>query len=374
MKVERLRRFDEFLAIRDEWNSFLDRCAHVYFSMTHEWLSAWWEAFGGDADLWVVLLLEGGCMRGAAPLMLRRDRFRGLTTKNLSLMVNGHTPEGNIILADPEKGAAMYLLEFLRKTQHAWDVLSLRKLPRASKLTTHLEGCLHDQKLSFMRTDSLKSPYIEMSGDWDSYYANRSRKLRKVMRNKLNRMERDGFLSIDRISDVGVIKNALKEVVDVSGKSWKARIGRSIPDDPRVKTFYRKITDVLSEKKMIDIWLMRYRGKAIAFEYQIKFNGIIYPIRADFDEEYRHMSPGVILLSEVIKSSFADRSIRGYNSCGHTYQYLMNWATEVVEYIDLSIFNSGAVSKSLYLTESKIIPVARRARSFFRRSASGAGT
>jgi CelD/BcsL family acetyltransferase involved in cellulose biosynthesis len=159
---------------------------------------------------------------------------------------------------------------------------------------------------------------------------------------------------------------------EVSSKSWKAREGNSILDDPRAEAFYRNITEQMGKKAMVELWLVRHDGKAIAFEYHLRHQNTAYPIRADYDEEYRHLSPGSVLEYQVIKSLFENPEVYGYNSCGHTYDYLMKWATQTREYVDFQIFNSKAYSRNLFRLESRMIPAVRKARDFLKPKAEGA--
>ncbi len=370
MDIEKIDNFEKFLSIRDEWNSLLERTGQSSVSMMHEWLSCWWEAFGGDAELWVLLVREKGRLIGAGPLMRKRGWFRALPVRTLGLMVNGHSPECDIILSEPRATVAVCFLDFLRDTKSAWDVLELKNLPPGS-VSNCLQKWAGDNGFFFIPMRSLNSPYIQINGDWATYYAGRSAKFRKVMRNKLNRAKRDGNIAVERISDSITIKRVLGEIFAISARSWKARQGRSIPDDPRVERFYRRLTDVMGEKEMVEVWLLRHNSQAIAFEYHIRHGGIAYPIRADFDERYRELSPGSVLEYHIVKELFEDSTIHGYNSCGDTYEYLMKWATEVVEHSAFQIFNSRIFSRNLFLMESKVVPVARRARNFFRSHTGG---
>ena len=127
----------------------------------------------------------------------------------------------------------------------------------------------------------------------------------------------------------------------------------------------------MGEKGMVELWLMRHGEGAIAFEYHLKCEGTAYPIRADFDEDYRHLSPGSVLEYQILKSLFEDPEVHGYNSCGDTYQYLMNWATQTREYVDFQIFNSRTYSRNLFLLESRMVPAVKKARDYLKPKTEG---
>ncbi|GAB4345977.1 MAG: hypothetical protein Kow0099_26800 [Candidatus Abyssubacteria bacterium] len=366
MQAEIIKDIQKFLLIEKEWNSALDQSGQASLSLTHDWLRCWWAAFGGDARLWVLVIRDNGFIKVAAPLMATKRRFRGLSAHALSLTVNGHSPEGGVILAEPSADSWKIFLEYLRRARNEWDVLELTKLRADSEATRCLELALNGTKTHTIKSESLASPFVDMSVDWGSYYANRSKKFRKVMRNKLNRVDRDGSITIERINDLNSLRSVMGEIMEVSSKSWKAREGRSIPDDPRVAAFYKEITDIFGSKGAVEVWLMRRAGEAIAFEYHIRYQGIAHPIRADFDDTWHELSPGSVLEYQIIRALFEDSEIRGYNSCGHTYEYLMNWATDVITHVDFQIFNSGTLSRNLYLLETKVIPMVREAKRMLR--------
>lgn len=366
MHIEKLTDFHDFLSLREQWNSLLTRGKAISISMTHEWLCCWWEAFGNDGNMCVLLLKEGDNLLGAAPLSLSRHRFRGLPANILTLMENGHTPDAFMLFDGAAPDMGVCILEFLRENRNEWDVLKLNRLPELWVKSTRFEEWLRGAGFLGIRISSFSSPYIDVTGDWDTYYAGRSKKFRKVMRNKLNRVERDGSITIERISEAQTIKNLLDEVFAVSARSWKATHGRSIPDDPHVETFYRRLTDIMGEKESIDLWLMRRGDEAIAFEYHLRHSGITYPIRADFVDAYSHLSPGSVLEYHIINSLFDNNEVHGYNSCGDTYEYLMKWATEVHERVGFFVFSPKAYSKNLFLVESKMVPFAKKVRDMIR--------
>jgi CelD/BcsL family acetyltransferase involved in cellulose biosynthesis len=267
-----------------------------------------------------------------------------------------------MLLQEPAEKSLRCFLEFLNLNRDDWDVLRLEKVPRKLIEYTNFDELFKQNAFSHICADSLNSPYTEITGSWEEYYTTRSKKFRKVMRNKLNRMRRDGLLQMERLSGSQVAGDVLNEIFDASKQSWKGQLNKSIRDDARVETFYRTLTNAFGPAGKVDLWLMRRNGKVIAFEYHLKHQGVTYPIRADFDESYHSLSPGSLLEFFIMKHLFDDPTVCGSNSCGATYEYLMDWATEVIERVKLLVFNSRKYSRNLFLLESKILPMAKRAK------------
>ncbi|RJP20669.1 MAG: GNAT family N-acetyltransferase [Candidatus Abyssobacteria bacterium SURF_5] len=364
MYVEHISDFSQFESLREEWNSFVDRCDESHISHTHEWLVCWWKAFRENAQLWILLFRKRGRLAGILPLMLRRKQFRGFPVRVLSFPLNGHTPEGGLLFEKSQTEGLEHFLRYLHDGRNRWDILRLEKVYQKCLCDTDFPLLLDKNNLRHVHVDTFQSPYVETTADWDEYYASRSKKFRKVMRNKLNRMNQDGLLSMERLTGADITPEALEEIFDVSRRSWKAQLKRSIPDDVHVENFYREITAALAPLEKVDVWLMRRNGKVVAFEYHLKHKGIIYPIRADFDDFYHVLSPGSLLEFLIMKRLFDDPLIRGCNSCGRTYDYLMHWATDIIEHREILIFNSRSYSRQLFFLESKIVPIAKKAKTW----------
>jgi CelD/BcsL family acetyltransferase involved in cellulose biosynthesis len=363
MQVEKVNDFRHFKSIRREWNTFVQQSEWSSINHKHEWLDCWWEAFGGNAAFRLLLLRKEGRLVGVLPLMLQREWICALPIRVLSFTVNGHTPEAPILLRNPIEESLHYLLASLRDIQNEWDLLRLEKLRTHTFNTNSCKDLMKSLGFHYLCSESLNSPYAKIGNDWDQFYSTRSQKFRKVMRNKLNRMDRDGLLRLEHLSGTDVTDRILEEIFAASKRSWKGRVNKAIPDDPHVERFYKKLTAAFSKNGNLDVWLLRRDGKLIAFEYHLRHCGVVYPLRADFDSAYQALSPGSVLEFFIMKSLFEDPTIHGFNSCGATYDYLMRWATGVIERIEFRIFNSRRISKELFLLESKILPLAKRLKS-----------
>lgn len=363
MQVEIVNDFNHFRLMRSEWDAFVQECEWSSISHRHEWLTCWWEAFGENAAFRLLILREDGRLAGILPLMLKREWVRALPIRVLSFALNGHTPEGGILLKDRVEEPFEHLLASLKSTENEWDILRLEKLRSSTYNTNSCKQAISSNGFRYLCSESLNSPYAEIGNDWEKFYSARSKKFRKVMRNKLNRMERDGLLRLEHLSGAAITDHVMGEMFAASKRSWKGRVNKAIPDDARVKNFYEKLTSTFAANGDLDIWLLRRDGKLIAFEYHLRHRGVVYPLRADFDREYQALSPGSLLEFFIMKKLCEDPAVHGFNSCGATYEYLMNWATEVIERVEYRIFNSRRISKELFLLESKILPLAKKLKS-----------
>jgi CelD/BcsL family acetyltransferase involved in cellulose biosynthesis len=210
--------------------------------------------------------------------------------------------------------------------------------------------------------DNIESPYIVINSDWETFLGEKSQKFRKTLRNKLNRASHSGDLSFERMGITGRNDTALRDMFSVSQKSWKKQVGTDILSNPASEGFYKEICDRLGPRGMVKLFLLKKAGESIAFEFHLTYNKTAYPIRADYDKSFKHISPGSILETHILKTLFDESRIQEYNSCGHTYDYLLKWTDDTRKYVNVEVFNKNFRSRSLHILEYKVIPVLRKMR------------
>jgi hypothetical protein len=361
IEVRKITAVEDFLQLAGQWNSLLESTTQAEPYLTHEWFEAWWKAFHPGNHLHVLIALQNGHPLGIAPLMLCEGSFRGLRTQRICFMANGQSPAADFIIPDEHREQVLdSFIGYLLEEKDKWDVLELQKIHSRSPMMLPLRRVLRTRGLSFGLKEALKSPIIRTTGSWESFLQSKSRKFRKVLRNKLNRIERLGDVSVERATGEQEVLQRLEDIFLVSSKSWKHREGTAITDLASLTTFYQEVSRTMGRKGWVELWLMRDGKRPVAFEYHMNFKGVAYPIRADYDEDYRSLCPGSVLEHHILRELFSDPTVRQYNSCGHTYDYLLNWTLELREHLTVQVFNARVFSRLLYGMEYTAIPLLRR--------------
>ena len=89
MMVDEVKDFSSFLALEKEWNSLVERSQDDTIFLRHEWFKCWWNAYGAEKELLILLVKEDGELIGISPFMISKVRFRGFPIKKISFIENG---------------------------------------------------------------------------------------------------------------------------------------------------------------------------------------------------------------------------------------------------------------------------------------------
>lgn len=363
MKIKIIKTTEGLVSIKNEWNALLKNSYKDVVQLTHEWIITWWNSFGNGNQLNVIVVYdENGQLVGIAPMMRTNSRYRGVNITKTCLMANGHSPSSNFIVSKENSAEIIKAILDYLKGHSDTDIIELTKLDANSQTYSIAFDYLNMNSNRFGIKDNIEAPFISINSDWEAFLSNKSQRFRKSLRNKINRANKSGGISIEKIQINDSNNPAIQEMFAVSEKSWKRQEGTDITSNPRSKNFYIEICDRLGPQGIISLWLLRKGSIPIAFEFHLTYNNVVYPIRADYDESYKDLSPGSVLEYNIIKTLFDEANIREYNTCGHTYNYLMNWSEDTRKHVNIEIFSKNYKSYGLYNLEYKLIPFLRKLR------------
>ena len=353
-------------ALKSDWDQLWGSLENPTPQLTYEWFLAGWECFHRCDSLQVIALFaEDGRCQAIAPLVITLSDFHGFKVKKISFPENEQSPSNDFLL-NPDRSAkclAMivdYLLQF-----QAWELVDLQKLDQGSVTFSTLKRKLYAADCLGGIRSNIESPYVLISGEWQTFWDARSIRLRKSMRNKLNRAKKSGDLYIEKISITTESDEALEEMLGVSSRSWKKDIGTDLLSKKDNWQFYKTICALFGPKGYIDLWVLRKGEVVIATEFHVKCHGVIYPLRACFDEDYRYLSPGSVLEYNILKTIFNEKKTSEYNTCGHTYKYLLNWTDRSRRHSNAEIYKRSAKMSCLYIAKYKFWPRLLHLRKWF---------
>ncbi|UCF79027.1 MAG: GNAT family N-acetyltransferase [Candidatus Eiseniibacteriota bacterium] len=353
MKVERIESIGRFAELREQWNQLKGGEGLSSPAFTHEWFSAWLEAFGAGTELTVTVLFDGPRLVGAAPLCLSRRTYRGISCRQLRLLYNRHGPRCTFLLRDGHEASAGPLLEEALRLP-GWDVAVFENVPHGSYLYRAFTGWVGAWELPVLVRRTMDSPFLKIEGSWDEFFDSRSRSLKRSLRRKESRLTAAGRMTIEHVTDAARARGLMETLFAVGERSWKARRGRAIGSGSESKAFYTRLAEEFGSRGEVSVWLMRIDGKPVAFEFHIVRDGTVQALRAEFDEEHRELGVGSVLDKEIVRRLF-ESGFKEYDMGGEADFYKLRWSETTREHSELLVFNSSAKGRLLRAIEQGIV-------------------
>ncbi len=306
-----------------EWEALADRVDAPPF-LHPGWTFAWFEAFR-IAGLCLVTVRRDGDLVAALPMQRCRSGLRS--------PVSPDNPMSGAVCLDEEAGAA--LLEHLFTLPDTKVELTfIDALPFA--IDTVAESARRNRRLVW-RTTVARSPYIELIGDIEQFDERLSRNRRKGMRRHRRKLEAEGELSLE-VNDGGDrLDSLLDEHFALEASGWKGKTGTAIASNPETRAFYTNLARWASDRDWFRLVFLRLSGRPIACDYALVHNGVLYTLKAGYDESYRSFGPGALLLHDEIAYCF-EQGLERIDLLGNEEPFKLSWTDRRVENASLRAF------------------------------------
>ncbi|MDO8704104.1 MAG: GNAT family N-acetyltransferase [Sulfuricaulis sp.] len=319
IQVECIAQFDELVALRPVWDSLLAQYPAATFFLGHVWACAWWQTFGAEYRLRVLVLRHRGKVIGIAPFMRSVTHVFGLPIRQISFFHNRHTLRGDTLFPADAEACLGAVLVYLRQLRD-WDVLYLADVPAVSSLYTALPAAAAASGLPWdpWRPGRPHSS-LPFSGTWQDYLKQRSSNFRHVLKKMQNRLDRLGHTHIECVAERQAMLAVLPEIFELERKSWHGMDqATALRDEDRV--FQRRLVVAPSENQKSLFYLLRLEGRLVACQHLLEFDRVVYGFTTYHDKSIAQASPGTMLFLGMFRSLW-EQSMREFDFNGDNPGY-----------------------------------------------------
>jgi CelD/BcsL family acetyltransferase involved in cellulose biosynthesis len=329
MHVERLSRWPRDGAARDllrgEWQRLLARSDGCSIFQHHDWLDAWWQAFGEGCELMVLLVRDGhGELQAIAPLMILPERRFGIARRRLLMIgtANAAADYADLIVARGNARARAAIREWLVAQRHAWTSIELFNVPEHSPTLSLLDGAT-----------ARRRPLVQFAAEAPARQlgdavADRQVLAKKSLRRHLNGFRRDGTLDFIRLRTRSEVEERLEAFFDQHLQRWAGTRTPSLFADPAQRCFYRALVERLDPEGPLNFSVVLFDGKPIAFHFGFEFDGVFVWYKPTFDPALHKRSPGEVLIRCLLEDAIA-RGLREFDFTVGSEDFKYRFATVV---------------------------------------------
>ena len=286
-------RIEALLPFRQAWNGLVDRSPTRTVFQTFEWLQSWWDAFGGWNQLSVPLVFADDELIAAGPLFTCENRVYG-GLRNCMEFGCGIAADYQDFLYRDE--AALRLLVALVKTELAWDVLELDKIPEASPTAGVMVQAFPGWTGTLFPCDVVAA--YRFSAEHDGSQILGKRNLVSVQR----KLRKRGVVVVRHLCAAEEIEPYLGAFFDQHIKRRSVTGVQSEFVDPRRRYFYRLLTERMARQHWLLFSVIELNGEPIAFHFGFVYENTLTFYKTSFSIEHgKTSSPGLFLLTELFR-------------------------------------------------------------------------
>jgi CelD/BcsL family acetyltransferase involved in cellulose biosynthesis len=356
--------WSDFAALREPWEE-LTAAAKAGPFVSHAWLSAWWEAFGGDRRPLVLQVWRDGQLVAAAPLSVTREPLHPSLPwpryETLRMMSDHRTGFNGWPTAPGHEDAVGLLLSGLRDRRHEWSASFLEPIRMDAsfeRLTAEAAAC----GMPMLSLPSIRSSVALLDEGWEAYLQRRSSKDRWRIRSTCRKAEAAGARLLTERDGA---EEMLERILTLSTLSWKARAGTAIGVRDDTRRFLRRLWETMGRRGEICLYLLTQGGTDVAGSIVVLGGDTAYGFAKDFREDYAQVSPGRVLVANLLQDQAA-RGTRRFDML-RSSSFLDTFGDEQYSLATLRLFPRHNLPSGVMRLAEGIRPLGRGWRSVRRR-------
>ncbi len=307
-----------------EWEALAQRLGAGPF-LSPDWIAAHWSAFG-TGRLMLVVVRRDGALALVLPLARRGRR----TARSVT---NAHSPQFGVL--SEERPLTMHALGAVADL--GVSRLALSYVDSGDPLAFAVRDHARAAGRPLAERVMLRSPYIELAGTEAEYRARLKRSFKADLRRRNRRLAESGEARLDIEDGSYALDALLAECWRLERGGWKSAGGTAVADNPATERFYREVAHRAAARDRLRLSFLRLDGRAIAFNFGLQQNGVLYLLKGGFDPAYSRFSPAQLLQERVIEHAY-DTGLSRIELLGNDETYKLRWTDKVHERLSQQCF------------------------------------
>jgi CelD/BcsL family acetyltransferase involved in cellulose biosynthesis len=282
--------------LREEWQELVEGSDLATPFQSWEWQSLWLKHYGAGKTSKILTLREGQDLVGIAPFVQTN-----LPWKTLRWAGGGPSDYLHpIARTGHESHVASEVIEFLASTKV--DLIDLHQIRETQPILSQI-ATSHKNHPS-QQIDLGGCLVLSLPKRYDDYLKTLSKSLRYDVRKLDKEMFASGRATIQNVT-LENVGHGFQLFLDQHRARWRARklpgafLGASL-------RFHRDWVQTASQNGWLRLQILRIEGEPAGAIYAMRFHQTLYYYQAGFDPNFRHLSPGSLLVANAIRQGIEE--------------------------------------------------------------------
>ncbi|MDD9940621.1 MAG: GNAT family N-acetyltransferase [Myxococcales bacterium] len=349
-----------FRQLQPAWNRLLRLTPDWTPFQLFELQALWWQTFGADSELFIVVLYRDTEVRAIAPMRVSSQTYLGQPRRLLTYIGDRREIDRPTVLREGEDPEALRLVfGFLLARQADWDALHLYDLGKESVAYTIATQVLRTSQLLSATRDVPVSPWVDTTGDWDAFLKTKSRVFRKTLRRRRRQLAQQGQVRFTTHQTHPEVAEAFATFRRVEGHSWKREQGLDLGREPAYLAYHSKLVDELGPLGKVVFRVLWLDDQPIAASFGLVEGEQFVALHITHDDRFKRFSPGVVLTAHELEACYTDQTCRIYDFLGGHLNNKLAWEPNLRKTVDLFAFRKEPVFRIVFAWRYRFRPKLR---------------
>ena len=292
-----------------EWHYFTKSQSQIHFSQDIERIFLEQQANNAAHGFRIIVLRKSGAIQCIATLIREPERMAlqlGILTLGKVRCLRYRLPGGQLLFSSDahQKHCIEHLLSMAKTREYRLNCVFVEEM-----LTHHaqaLSGNLKGFKLRQMNYPPQGVWDLKISGSYDQFLSNLNKKVRNEIRRKIRKMDAAKtsweVKRLVRSEDVAELMTAQQYV---SSRSWKVK--HLAPSRKASQKTNQQYLQAIADLGWLRGYVLYCNGVPRAYSINFQYHNVFYGHEMAYDKNYRQLSPGSVMVYEIIKDLHQER-------------------------------------------------------------------
>ena len=302
----------DFAEVAPEWNRLHDQCVAASVFNSWIWQFQWWQAYGGNQPLRLLVALEGGEVVGVLALYIQTIEVMGMPVRLLRLVGSGadtHPDDlGPVIAPEREDEIARKLADAALCIREV-DVIALSDIDPRSRFPALLDRAAAEFGCDSLTTPSERIAYVDLPIAWTDYLASLKSDHRRMLRSARNKASTAHKMRFFVWDEAATIDQAVDRLVELHRARWNETRGSESFSSAQYIDFHRGIIKASFARGWLRLYCLELDGEIAAITYCYRFRNRVYLMQAGFDPAKAKANPGRVLLGYALEHAIGEGNV-----------------------------------------------------------------
>jgi CelD/BcsL family acetyltransferase involved in cellulose biosynthesis len=275
------------------------------------WLKVWWEAFGGESELYLRTLWQGEKIIGFAPLLVDKETASFIGSADVCDYLDF------VITPGRESDFFKVLLDDLR--EKGINKLDLKPLRPDSTVLAQLVSIAQNRGYEVTCHPDDVSLELDLPTTWNEYLAILKTKQRHEVRRKLRRLWEAGNVEHHCVE----VSREVEDYLDIFLKLFSlSKDEKASFMNPKMESFFRSLAKAMAEIGLLRLGVLQLDKIPAAMTMSFDYDGSHYLYNSAYDPQFGYLSVGLLCKVLCLKESIEKgRKKWNFLKGGEPYKY-----------------------------------------------------
>lgn len=329
LRVQEITRTEQLLQLAGIWNQLLSESDSDNIFLTREWVFNWWEVYGKNKKLFVLVLRDGNNeVIAIAPFYIRRPKvLKSFWVNELRFLGTGEDVSPDYLDFIIKKGrqaeAINSFMEYLYSSSR-WDVLNLTDVLSTSLTVKVLAEVAADYGLLVKKAECAICPYIKLPSSWDEYLSGLGKNMRYNIKRRTRSLEKHFKVRNFIWQDIERLKYAMEKLASLHKKRWEGRSSHYAFSSNEFNAFQQAAAREFALRGWLQLSCLELDGEIVGMFYDFCYRNKIYYFQGGFEPSLNSYSIGLVLRANIVRKAI-EEGIKEIDLLKGAYEHKYRW-------------------------------------------------